>query len=186
MKRIAVMSLALVLGVATALTVGHFAVAAPQTLHAKAQWAEVYRTPGGLVSGADLIVVARHVAAQPGRVVGDTPFTYNGFEIQSVLKGAHDGRELVVEQTGGLMDNDVILGIDDGGRFVPGRSYLLFLKAQGDHGVYYQINHQARYEINGDGTLRGVDPTDAVVAAFNGRTLDEALDKVARRVRMMQ
>lgn len=186
MKKFAVLSLALVLGVATALAASHFAAPAPQTVQAKAQWAEVYRTPGGLVSGADLIVLAKHVASRPGRVVGDVPFTYNGFGIQRILKGVHDDRELVVEQTGGLTKGGIILGIDDGGPFVPGRSYLLFLKAQGANGVYYQINHQARYELDRDGILKGVDPTDAVVARFNGRPLDEAGAVIERRVRMIQ
>ena len=180
MKRFAVFSLALVLGVATALAASHFAAPNPKTIQAKVQWAEVYRTPGGLVSGADLIVLARHVESQPGRVAGGVPFTYNGFEIQRVLKGAHDGDDLVVEQTGGLMKDGLILGIDDGGPFVPGRSYLLFLKAQGANGVYYQINHQARYEIERDGRLKGVDPADAVVARFHGRPLDEASAIVER------
>lgn len=186
MKKFAVLSLALVLGVATALAASHFAAPAPKTVQAKARWAEVYRTPGGLVSGADLIVLARHVASQPGRVAGDVPFTYNGFEIQRVLKGVHDERELVVEQTGGLRKDGLILGIDDGGPFVSGRSYLLFLKAQGANGVYYQINHQARYELDRDGMLKGVDPTDAVVARFNGRPLDEASAVVERHIRRIQ
>lgn len=185
MKRFAVLSLALVLGIATALAVGHFAVATPNTVHAKAHWAEIYRTPLGLVAGADLIVLAKHVTAEPGRVVGDTPFTYNGFEIQRTLKGVHNGQDLILEQTGGLLDDSVIVSIDDGGPFVPGHQYLLFLKAQGN-GVYYQINDQARYEIDRDGLLKGVDPTDSVVASFHGRALDEALGSVERRVRMVQ
>lgn len=185
MKRFAVLSLALILGVATALTAGHLAVAKTQNAHAKAQWAEVYRTPGGLVAGADLIVVAKHVLASPGRIVGGTPFTYNGFEIQRVLKGRYNGSDLAVERTGGLMEDGTVLDIDDGGRFVPGHEYLLFLKAQGARDIYYQINHQARYEID-NGLLKGVDPTDGVVASFHGRTLGNGLDMIERRVRMVQ
>jgi len=183
MKRFAVLGLALVLGVATAFA-GPFASPETQTVKARVQWAEVYKTPGELVAGADLIVVARHVDSQPGRVAGDVPFTFNGFEIQRVLKGAHPGRELVVESTGGMMQNGVVLSIDDGGPFVPGQRYLLFLKAQGSNGIYYQINHQARYEIDRSGLLKGVDPADAVVAGFNGRPLGDAIETVERRVRM--
>ena len=186
MKKIASLSLALAFSIATAVAVGQLAAPAPRTVTAQAQWAEVYRTPGGLVSGADLIVLARHVESQPGRVVGDVPFTYNGFEIQRVLKGVHDGRALVIEQTGGLMKNGLTLGIDDGGPFVPGRSYLLFLKAQGASGVYYQINHQARYELGRDGMLKGIDPTDVVVARFNGRPLEEASTVVERHIHRIQ
>jgi hypothetical protein len=183
MKRFAVLSLALVLGVAAAPVAGRAAAAfKPQTVQAGAQWAEIYRTPDDLVAGADLIVIAKHVESQPGRVVGTIPFTFNGFQIESVVKGVHDRDDLVVESTGGMMKDNVILGIDDGGPFVPGHRYLLFLKAQGANGVYYQINHQARYEIDRAGMLKGVDPTEPVVAAFNGRPLSDTLDKVERRV----
>ena len=184
MKKIVVLSVALAFGVAAALAVGQIAASTPEQVQAKAQWAEVYRTPGGLIAGADLIVVARHVASQPGRVVGDVPFTFNGFEIQSVLKGVHDERELVVEQTGGRRKDGRIFGIDDGGPFVPGDSYLLFLKEQGANGVYYQINHQARYQINRNGLLKGLDPADGVVARFHGRPLGEANGLIERRVRV--
>lgn len=186
MKRFAVLSLALVLGAVTALTAGHLTAAKPDTVKARAQWAEVYRTPAGLVAGADLIVIARHVAAEPGRMVGNTPFTNNGFQIERIVKGVHADNVLLVEQTGGRMNDGVILGIDDGGPYVPGHSYLLFLKAQGNNGIYYQINHQARYEIDRDSLLKGVDPADNVVAAFNGRPLRDVLGAVERRVRMVQ
>lgn len=182
MKKVAVLALALIIGVVAAMAVGSV-IAKPHEIQAKAQWAEVYRTPAGLVGGADLIVIARHVMSQPGRVVGTVPYTYNGFAIDSVLKGVADSRDLVVEQTGGRMD-EVILGIDDGGPFSPGKTYLLFLKSQGN-GVYYQINHQARYEIDGD-TLIGVDPEDRVVAAFNGRPVARARGIIERRVQLME
>jgi hypothetical protein len=180
------MTLALVLGIATALTAGYFGDPKPQTVQARVQWAEVYHTPGGLVAGADLIVVARHVTARPGRVVGATPFTYNGFEIERLIKGAHAGKDLIIEQTGGRMPDGVLLSIEDGGAFQPGRSYLLFLKAQAGNGVYYQINHQARYEIGSDGLLRGVDPEDRVVAAFEGQEAHHVVEQVERRGRLIQ
>lgn len=186
MKRFAILTLALVLGVASALTAGYFVHPKPQTVQAEVQWAEVYRTPDGLVAGADLIVVARHVTAQPGRVVGTIPFTYNGFEIERLIKGRHAGNDLVVEQTGGQLPDGAMLSIEDGGAFRPGQSYLLFLKAQARNGVYYQINHQARYEIGSDGLLRGVDPNDRVIAAFNGQEAHGAIEQVERRVRLIQ
>jgi len=186
MKRFAILALALVPGVATALTAGHLIAPKPQTIQARVQWAEVYRTPDGLVAGADLIVVARHVTAQPGRLAGTIPFTYNGFEIERLIKGAHAGNDLIVEQTGGRMPDGAMLSIDDGGAFRPGQRYLLFLEAQGRNGVYYQINHQARYEIGSDGLLRGVDPADRVVAAFNRQEAEGAIEQVERRVRLNQ
>lgn len=182
MKRMAVLALTFAVGFAGAVAVGRM-VQEPAVPVVSTQWVDIYRTPAGLVAGADLIVVARQIMSQPGRVVGTVPYTYNGFEIQSVLKGVHDGRELMVEQTGGETGG-VVVGINDGGPFKAGTSYLLFLKAQGN-GVYYQINHQARYEIDG-GILRGVDPADSVVAAFHGRDFASARDMVRERLQMMQ
>ncbi len=177
MKRILVLSLALVAGFAGAVVIGK-AVSGPQVVTARAQWVDFYRTPTGLIAGADLIVVAKHLSAQPGRVVGSVPYTLNGFQIQEVVKGVHDGPALLVEQTGGRA-GEIIVNIDDGGPFEKERSYLLFLKSQGN-GLYYQINHQARYELQGD-VMVGVDPTDAVVAAFHNRELGPAVRFVRDR-----
>ena len=70
MKKILVLTAALVMGVATALAVGQFMTSKPATITAKAQWKNVYRTQSGLVAGADLIVLAEHVSADFGRFVG--------------------------------------------------------------------------------------------------------------------
>lgn len=179
MKRFYVLSLALVLGAAPALAAGPLTAAKPQTVMAHAQWAEGYDTPGALMAGADLVVIARHVAAEPGRRVANVPFTNNGFEIQRIVKGVHDGKVLVVEQTGGRMNDGTLLSVDDGGPYVPGHRYLLFLKAQGN-GVYYQINRQGRYEIERGGRLVAVKATwngcykyaDFRINWFNGGTGD--------------
>lgn len=177
MKRMLILSLALAVGFGTAVVVSK-ATSGPQQITARAQWVEVFRTPMGLIAGADLIVVARHVSAQPGRVVGSVPYTMNGFQIEETIKGMHDGPALLVEQTGGRAGEHIV-SIDDGGPFEEGRSYLLFLKSQGN-GVFYQINHQARYEIDGD-RMVGVDPTDAVVAAFHNRGSDSVVGFVRDR-----
>lgn len=177
MKRVLVLSFALVVGFATTMIVGK-AISGPQVVTSKAQWVDVYRTPSGLVAGADLIVVAKHITAERGRVVGSVPYTMNGFEIEQVLKGVHDGPALLVEQTGGRV-GQIIVNIDDGGPFERERSYLLFLKSQGN-GVFYQINHQARYELDGD-RMVGVDPTDSVVAAFHNRGFDAVTNFVRDR-----
>lgn len=184
MKKLTMLSLALVAGIATALVSAQFVTTPPEQVHLKAMWKDIYRKPLGLVAGADLIVVATHIEAEPGRMVGDTPFTNNTFQIQSVRKGTHVGETLVVEQTGGLTRDNVLFGIDDGGLYTPGSSYVLFLKS-GEPGVYYVINHQARYEIV-DNTLVGVDPHDAVVAKFHGRPFDEGLQMIERRVEALR
>ncbi|MEW6207538.1 MAG: hypothetical protein AB1631_04170 [Acidobacteriota bacterium] len=189
MKRIAILSLSLAMGMVTALAVGHFLKAKPQETHLmQAQWKNVYKTPGGLVAGADLIVVADHFSAEPGRMIGEgedaTPFTNNTFVVESVIKGVHEGETLMLEQTGGIMANGQILAINDGGQYEPGARYLLFLNSRGD-GSYYLINHQARYRINGD-TLEGVDPTDRVVAQLHGRSLDAGRVMVEKRLKLIE
>lgn len=188
MKRIMIMSLALIAGLVTAISIGNVVFQKQQVIQTSAQWKEIYRTPGGLVAGADLIVVAEHLLAEPGRVVGTgedaTPFTNNTFGVQSILKGSHNGENLVLEQTGGMLASGAIVNINDGGAYVPGTQYLLFLKDRGD-GVYYLINHQARYRINGN-ILEGVDPTDSVVAKLHGQTLEESGRMIANRIRMLE
>ena len=189
MKRITILTLSLAMGVVTALAVGNFFMAKRQaTRTVQAQWKNIYKTPGGLVAGADLIVEAEHLMAVPGRVVGEgedaTPFTNNNFTVSRILKGEHNGEELVVEQTGGIMADGQVFNIDDGGPYKPGASYLLFLKSTGE-GSYYVINYQARYEINGD-RLEGVDPTDRVVARMHKRTLAEGRALVFNRAKLVE
>lgn len=176
MKKILVLTAALVMGVATALAVGRFMTSKPATITAKAQWKNVYRTQSGLVAGADLIVLAEHVSAEPGRFVGydedALPFTNNTFRVEKILKGDYEGSELVVEQTGGVMANGTVFSVDDGGPYEIGGRYLLFLNSN-EKGAFYVINHQARYNVRGD-ELEGVDPTDSVVASFHHARFDDA------------
>ena len=188
MKKLTIWSLAFAAGVATALIAGHFAIKKPARLHAAAHWRDIYRTPSGLVAGADLIVEARHVAAAAGRIVGEgedaTPFTDNTFAVLDVLKGELSSDTVVVEQTGGLLPDGVILDINDGGPYEAGSTYLLFLR-EGEDGKYYVINHQARYRIR-DGYLEGVDPTDRVVAALHGWPMDSWRGPVRDRARILR
>jgi len=188
MKKILVLTAALVVGVATALAVGQFMTSKPATVTAKAQWKNVYRTQSGLVMGADLIVFAEHVSAEPGRVVGGgedaTPFTNNTFKIEKIVKGEYEGSELMVEQTGGIMADGRIFNIDDGGPYEIGARYLLFLNSN-EEGAFYVINHQARYNVRGD-ELEGVDPTDRVVASFHRARFDEANEMIRERVRLFR
>jgi hypothetical protein len=189
MKKIAILSLSLVMGVVTAMATGNFIMSKRQpTITVQAQWKNIYKTAGGLVAGADLVVEAEHIMAMPGRVVGEgedaTPFTDNTFAVSRILKGVHEGNELIIEQTGGLMGNGQVLNINDGGPYRSGAGYLLFLKSTGD-GKYYLINHQARYEIK-DGMLEGVDPTDPVVASMHMRTLDAGRTLVRKRARLVE
>lgn len=185
MKNFAIKSIAFALGLATAFAVGSYVTPEPASETVAAMWAHHFKTPTGLVAGADLVVIAEHVAAQPGRVVGSTPYTDNGFLVHQVLKGRFQGRELVVEQTGGLRDDGSVLLINDGGAYVRGQRYLLFLKDQGN-GVHYLINAQGRYEIGDNGRLTGLEPDDAVVAAYHGQPVHRAMLDVTKRAEMVK
>lgn len=190
MKRIVILSLSLAMGVVIALAAGHLLMAKPKpTRTIQAQWKDVYRTSGGLVAGADLIVVADHMSAEPGRVVGEgedaTPFTNNKFAVESILKGVHEDVTLLVEQTGGITAGGQVFNINDGGPYEPSGRYLLFLKSTGD-GSYYLISHQARYRIEEGDVLEGVDPTDRVVSQFHRRTLNRGRDVIQTRLRLLE
>ena len=141
----------------------------PLNPQARAQWAQVYRTADALIAGADLIVIARHVVAHPGPVVASVPFTDNSFVITSVLKGAADSRDLVVEEAG-VHTGDIRVSTAADDPFVPGKSYLLFLSSAGRNGVYSPLNPQARHEVHGN-QLVGADLQDKVVRAFIGKAV---------------
>ena len=190
MKRIAILSLSLAMGVVIALAVGYnLRLKSQPTRTFQAQWKDVYRTPGGLIAGADLIVIADHISAEPGRVVGKgedaTPFTNNTFAVESILKGVHEDVTLTLEQTGGITADGQVFSINDGGPYAPGGRYLLFLKSGGD-GTYYLISHQARYGIEEGDVLEGVDPTDRVVSQLHRRTLDRGRDVIQSRLKLLE
>jgi hypothetical protein len=188
MRKIATLSLVLAAGVAVALMAGSLLTGSKGSIEGRAQWRNIYKTQAGLVAGADLIVLAEHTTAEPGRFVGDDenalPFTNNRFDVRQVLRGDFVNDELLVEQTGGIMAAGQRFNIDDGGPYTPGATYMLFLKAKGD-GSYYVINYQARYEVIGD-VLEGVDPTDGVVARLHGSSLERGRDIVLKRSRLIE
>ncbi|MBI2840398.1 MAG: hypothetical protein HYX75_18935 [Acidobacteria bacterium] len=187
-KKIVLAVLVFGAGVAVAIVGSDLFKGDQAVIHTRAMWKDVYRTPTGLVAGADVIALARHESAVPGRIVGRgrdaTPFTNNRFAIESVIKGNLTGRSIVVEQTGGRLPDGAIMDIDDGGPYEIGTRYLLFLK-EGEDGMYFLINHQARYALRGE-ALEGVDPTDEVIASFHGANADLAVEDIRTRVEIMR
>jgi hypothetical protein len=189
MKKFAIMSLALAVGFGIVLTADSF-LTQEQTVMSP-MWAFYAETPTGLIAHSDLIVVADHQKAAAGRQEGNLGFTNNTFEISSILKGTHNGSSLLLEQTGnytqakhGAAHGGVVLDSHDGGEYLPGTTYVLFLKDQGN-GMFYLINPQGRYELD-NGTLTGVDGNDNVVKAFNGKTINAARTLVKERVEWMK
>ena len=178
----------LVAGAAVGFVVAQDVVHGPRQL-SNAAWERVFDSPRGLARGVDAVVLARAVDVRPGRIAysdnGEDalPFQLVEFEVQRAVKGAREGQRVVVERAGGMDPAGYSVYLDaDGGDFEVGRDYMLFLKRQPEGDVFYQVSHQARYEVKA-GRLAGVDPADTVVARFHGRTLDEgfALARAAAR-----
>lgn len=176
MKRILILTAVSVMAL-SAMALADEGHATTPGLLAHATWVFQAQSLSDLVERADLIVIAEHGLAKPGRIAGrgqgEVPFTLNGFIVHSVLKGEFEDDVLLVEQTGGRLPSGEVLRIDDGGPFEPGKHYLLFLADQGT-GLYYQLNQQARYGIDRN-RLVGIEPSDAVVAQLHGRRLDTVL-----------
>lgn len=157
-------------------------------------WERVFDTPRALVRGVDAVVLARVVDVRPGRVAysdnGEDalPFQVVELEVQRAIKGARESERILVERAGGVDPAGESVFLDaDGGDFEIGRDYMLFLRHQPEGELFYQVNHQGRYEVKA-GRLAGVDPADTVVARFHGRSLDEglALAEAAARPREQQ
>lgn len=193
-KQFLVGTLAVVaLGAAVGFFAGHDFAHGSRRLSATA-WERVFDTPRGLARGADAVVLARVVDVRPGRVAysdnGEDalPFQLVELEVQRAVKGARETERLLVERAGGIDPEGQSVFLDaDGGDFEVGRDYLLFLKRQPDGELFYQLNHQARYEVKA-GRFAGVEPSDPVVARFHGRNLDEgiALAEAAARPRQQK
>ena len=155
----------------------------PGTVRCDDAWAFVADSAPSLVWNSEAIVFAETVAVHPGRVASSDggedllPFQIVEFKVSNTLKGSFPDGRLFVERAGGFEPvNRVFHTIDiDGGEFVLGHSYLLFLNEQpGDTGLFYQVNDQGRYELI-DGRLQAIDPDgDRVQQLFQGRKRGEA------------
>lgn len=151
---------------------------------AEAAWAEIFKSPAGLARSVDVIALAQAVGVAPGRVAtsdkgeGPLPFQLVDFEVLHGLKGAAPGDRLTVERAGGVDPHGQAVVITaDGGEFVPGEVYLLFLKQQPDGAYFYQVNYQGRYHLRGNHFL-AVAPDDPVATRLHGVNLEQGLARV--------
>lgn len=173
--------------VALGLAVG--AAVADRIIHqpvesAEASWKEVYKSPRGLARSVDVIALAQALDVAPGRVAvsdkgeGPMPFQLVEFEILHAVKGAAPGDRFTVERAGGVSPGGRKMVVTaDGGEFVPGQAYLLFVKQQPDSPYFYQVNDQGRYHLKGN-HLMAVSPDDPVATRLHGATLAEGLARV--------
>jgi hypothetical protein len=151
----------------------------------EAAWARVYESPSEMVQDVDAIALARAVGVEPGRVAysenGEDalPFEVVSFEVIKGFKGTQGLDTLQVERAGGLTPDGKSVTIDfDGGAFVPGQAYLLFLKRQEDGPYFYQVNHQGRYALNKGLLSAATEGEDAVAQSFDGQSLEHGLGLV--------
>lgn len=110
---------------------------------------------------ADAVVVVTAGNASAGRAVpvdqGGTSYLTLQFElvdfvINQVLKGGVVGA-LTLERVSDLQNGSPVISHHDGGRFLPGASYLLFLQRQPESSYYILINDEARFVVGPNGVL---------------------------------
>ena len=165
-----------VVGAASGVLMGNAFAPAPPS---HAAWKDVFEAAPQLSRGVDSIVVAKAVGVEPGRVAysdngkDSLPYQVYEFEVVNGVKGAQKGERVFVERAGGP---GLVIDVD-GGPYELGATYMLFLNKQTDGPYHYQVNHQGRYLISSK-TLYGVDPSDPVIAFFEGRPLSEGIGLV--------
>ena len=137
-------------------------------------WVHTYSTIGDMVTGVDAVVAATATGSTAGREVissrGEvrSRFELVAFQVDEVLKVAesHAGelasRQITVErfasQTAGSTSREPDI---DGGSFVPGQRYVLFLKKQKTAPFkFYQVNNEGRFSLS---------QTDQLVTIEGGR-----------------
>lgn len=148
-----------------------------------AAWA--YRTddPKLMARDVDAVVVATLVRTSPGRVAyssdpsDSVPFELNEFRVEQGWKQLKTGALVTVERVGGAVNGERVLFDSDGGPYVTGQRYLLFLKKQPGSEVFYLINDEGRYALDGIERL--------VPAARSGRVADKLRNEPLQKVRAL-
>jgi hypothetical protein len=155
-------------------------------------WKTVFENPSGMANAVDEIVLAEVVETSPGRVVssGTPDGDYMQFDdvqllVQETFKGRlRPSEEFTIERTRGSYDDFGNVGIfdADGGDFVPGNRYILFLETQEESPSYLQVNHQARFAVDGS-LLQATAARDEVARHFHDSTLTEFRQMIRRLLR---
>lgn len=136
----------------------------------------------------DAIVVATWLGVSPGRVAYSSrgedvlAFELNDFTVEEVIKGTGVGGSLTIERVATDQGGRQAVFDHDGGHFVPGTRYLLFLKKQPETSFFLQVNDEGRYVIDGRGRLRS-SGSGAVADALRGRSLEEVRTFVQQALR---
>ena len=140
-------------------------------------WKDVYTAPEPMIEDVHGVVVARHIGTSPGRVAfssdpGDAlPFELNHFVVERGLKGFKAGDSLTVERVGGDRNGERVILDADGGPYVPGQTYVLFVKAQEESEFFYLVNDEGRYSIDATERLVPVRDGGRVSSQLAGMTV---------------
>jgi len=135
----------------------------------------------------DAIVIATLDRVSAGRVAYSSnsedslAFEINTFRVDEVLRGSVSAR-VNVERVATNQGNRIARFDFDGGPFVPKTQYLLFLKKQSSADVFYQVNDEGRFAVDGLGRVRSR-AKGAVAAALHGRSVGQIRALVAEATR---
>lgn len=147
--------------------------------HSHASWVDVYGEAQDMAHHVDEVVIARAQAVTPGRVAysddGQDSVSFDNitFTVERSFKNqAEPGTSITIERIASNVDFD-------GGPYLIGDTYALFLRKQEATGRYYLVNDQGRFKISG-GVLVGVKPHDPVADVFDGLTRADFVSSLQR------
>ncbi len=97
----------------------------PEKVYLHASWANYYETFAELKAESDIIAVVEIKEVKNQYTVGDIPMTNFLTVVSEPIYGVEDSEEVVVVQTGGIINNQ-LFQIEDDPLMTPGEKYLIF------------------------------------------------------------
>lgn len=147
-------------------------------------WKDVYAEPSMMIRDVDGLVAARHIGTSPGRVAFSdnpedaVPFELNHFIVERGFKGFSAGDTFTVERVGGALHGETIVLDADGGAYVPGETYVLFVKRQPESDYFYLVNDEGRYSVDARERLVPVSAGGGVSSQLAGMTVGSLAGEV--------
>lgn len=150
--------------------------------------APAYGTLQELIDASDLVVTGRITDAERGRWFGEPgagriQSRLLTLDVDQVLAGTPRGETatLLVEEEGWTEDGEPLV-IDGAVPSQVGDEGIWFLADTGDDttGSWIVVNAQGRYLAGSDGSLRGAEGDDPLVAELSAKTYDELEAEISR------
>ena len=98
---------------------------APENVYMHASWSEYYEDMDDLSAESDVIAVIEVKGIQKQYLVGNIPMTNFSAVVTNPIHGVDNSEEIVIVQTGGIVDNQLIQIADDP-LMKEGEQYLIF------------------------------------------------------------